>query len=178
MGFFYKYIIHPILSSSIPRKVFTNNPCLGMILDADESDLIADELFRIGLAYREGAYMLPKDMKKAKVYFLKAADRGHAVAQLFMSMMEMNYPDDHNERVVHWLQKAAEQGERQATYNLGISYHRGDINGKVDVQKSNELFRQSAEADYNAAFSRMALIYYNGRRCGQESEDSQVLGMA
>lgn len=74
----------------------------------------------------------------------------------------MKHCDDHSGDVMYWLQKAAAQGEPQALYNLGISYHRGDFNGKIDIAKSNELFRKSAEADYAAAFSRMAIIYFNG----------------
>lgn len=150
------------MAKSLGKKAFTNNPYLGMVIDASDSDVIADEQFRVGMAYYEGAYMLPKDMDKALSYFRKAAERGHAVAQTFMVMGSMNYNDDHNEEVMYWLQKAAEQGERQALYNLGISYHRGDLNGMVDIAKSNELFRQSAEAGYQAAYSRMAQIYFNG----------------
>lgn len=162
MGFFYKHIIQPLMAKILGKKAFTNNPYLGMIIDASDSDVIADEQFRVGMAYYEGAYMLPKDMNKALSYFRKAAERGHALAQTFMVMGCMNYNDDHNEEVMYWLQKAAEQGERQALYNLGISYHRGDLNGMVDIAKSNELFRQSAEAGYQAAYSRMAQIYFNG----------------
>ena len=33
----------------------------------------------------------------------------------------------------------------------------------VDIAKSNELFRQSAEAGYQTAYSRMAQIYFNGK---------------
>lgn len=162
MGIFYKYIIQPLLAKSLGKKAFTNNPYLGMVIEASDCDVIADEQFRVGLAYYEGAYMLPKDMSKALSYFRKAAERGHAVAQLFMVMGSMKHNDDHNEEVMNWLQKAAEQGERQALYNLGISYHRGDIGGLVDIPKSNELFRKSAEAGYREAYLRMALIYYNG----------------
>ncbi|MBQ5393885.1 MAG: sel1 repeat family protein, partial [Alistipes sp.] len=132
MGIFYKYIIQPLLAKSLGKKAFTNNPYLGMVIEASDCDVIADELFRVGLAYYEGAYMLPKDVNKALLYFRKAAERGHAVAQTFMVMGSMNYNDDHNEEVMYWLQKAAEQGERKALYNLGISYHRGDLNGMVD----------------------------------------------
>ena len=162
MGFLYKYIIQPLIAKSIGKKAFTNNPYLGLVIDAPESDVIADELFRVGMAYYEGAYMLPKDMDKALSYFKKAAERGHAVAQTFMVMGSMKHNDDHSDDVMYWLNKAAEQGERQALYNLGISYHRGDINGEINIAKSNELFRQSAEAGYSAAYSRMALIYFNG----------------
>lgn len=162
MGFLYKHFIHPFLSSAMGRRAASNNPYLCLIIDAPDSEVIADEQFRIGLAYKEGAYMLPQDDKKALSYVRKAAERGHAVAQVFMAMGCMKHDDDSNEEVLYWLQKAAEQGERQALYNIGISYHRGDFGGKVDVAKSNECFRQSAEAGYVEAFLRMALIYLNG----------------
>lgn len=167
MGFFYKHLIHPLLSKYAGKyagkKVFTNNPYLGFIIEASDSDVIADEQFHVGLAYYLGAYMLPKDIDKALSYFKKAAERGHAVAQMYMSMGCMKFDDDHSEEVMYWLQKAAEQGERRALYNLGISYHRGDIGGVPDISKSNELFRQSAENDYIPAFYRMAYIYLYGK---------------
>lgn len=161
MGFFYKHIIHPILSRSIGKKALTNNPYLGFVIENEDS-AIADELFMVGLAYQYGLYMLPQSSNKAMTYFRKAAERGHAPAQVFMVMGLMRHPDDSNDEVMYWLQKAAEQGERQATYNLGISYHRGDIDGKVDIRKSNELIRASAESGYTEAYSRMATIYLNG----------------
>ena len=74
MGFFYKHIIQPLIAKGIGKKAFTNNPYLGLVIDAPESDVIADEQFRVGMAYYEGAYMLPKDMDKALSYFKKAAE--------------------------------------------------------------------------------------------------------
>ena len=162
MGFFYKHLIQPLLSKSLGKKSFTNNPYLGMCIEADESNLIADEQFRIGIAYQNGAYMLPQDNKKALEYYRKAAERGHAVEQLFMVMGTMRYNDDHNDEVMYWLQKAASQGERQAMYNLAISYHRGDIGGKPDIARSTELLRRSAEKGYGAACSRYAILFLNG----------------
>lgn len=162
MGFFYKHILHPLLSVGTGKKAFSNNPYLSMIIDADEDDVIADELFSVGLAFQQGEYMLPKNEKKAMEYIRKAAEQGHAVAQLFMVMGLMRQPDDANEEVMYWLKQAASQGEPQAMYNLGISYHRGDIEGKADAHKSAELIRKSAEAGYKEAYQRMAIIYANG----------------
>lgn len=162
MGFWYKHIIHPLWSKSIGKKALSNNPYIGMVIDADENDVIADELFRVSLAYLEGAYMLPQDNKKAMSYCLKAAERGHAVAQSYAAQWLMRYNDDHSDNVLFWLQKAAEQGERESMYNLGISYHRGDIDGTTNVEASNTLFRGSAERGFSSAYSRMALIYFNG----------------
>lgn len=133
-----------------------------MCIEADESDVIADERFRIGMAYHNGACMLPQDDKKALEYYKKAAERGHAVAQLFMVMGKMRYNDDHNDEVMSWLQKSASQGERQAMYNLAISYHRGDIGGKPDIVKSTELLHRAAEKGYGAACSRYAILFLNG----------------
>lgn len=161
MGFFYKHIIHPMLSRGIGRKALTNNPYLGFVIE-NEENAIADELFMVGLAYHNGWFMLPQDDKKAVTYIRKAAEQGHATAQLTMMRVAMRFPDDTNDEAMMWLQKAAEQGEPQAMYNLGISYHRGDIDGEPNIEKSNELFRMAAEADCHDAFSRMAIIYING----------------
>lgn len=137
------------------------NPYMGFILTAEDDDLIADEMFRASLAYKYGDYGLSQDSKKAITYCRKAAERGHAVAQLNMVMWTMNKPDDCSEEVMHWLLLAAEQGERQALYNLGISFHRGDI-GNPDIHKSLNLIRKSAEHHYSPALARLALIYANG----------------
>ena len=162
MGFFYKHILAPIFARALNKKVYTNNPYLSLLFEAPENDLIADELFWIGLCYLSGYYLLPTDMNKALSYFKKAADKGHCVAQLFMVIYNRKHNDDCNKDNLYWLQKAAEQGEAQALFNLGISYHRGDINNKIDIAKSNELFRKSAEAGYEEAYSRMAIIYLEG----------------
>ena len=161
MGFFYKHLFHPMLSKVTGHKAFTNNPYLGFILDAD-NNAIADELFSVSLAYQHGHYSLPQDNAMAKEYCLKAANRGHAIAQNFAIQWSMKKDDDTSTSVMYWLQKAAEQGEKQALFNLGISYHRGDIDGTSNIEKSNELFRQSAEFGYLPAYTRMAQLYYNG----------------
>lgn len=145
---------------SYQREV--GHPYISKIIEADDKDLIADEQFRLSVAYQNGSYMLPKNESKALEYCKKAAERGHAVAQLFMVQWLMQYPDDHNKDVMDWLVKAANQGEKQAMYNLGISYHRGDIDGKVNIKRSLHYIRMAAEKQYGAACARMAIIYLNG----------------
>lgn len=153
-----KFILHGALNSTGVKCL---NPYVGMILQAECDDLIADEMFRASLAYQYGQYGLRKDVDKAIEYCRRAAERGHAPAQLNMVMWSMQKPDDHNPEVMHWLQLAADQGERQALYNLGISYHRGDI-ASPDIRKSLSLVRKSAERHYGPASARLAMIYANG----------------
>lgn len=138
------------------------NPYIGLLLKADEEDLIADELYRLSLAFQYGEYGLTTDENRALHYCKMAAERGHEVAQLFYAMWLMRKPDDASPEVLYWLQKAAEQGERQSLYNLGISIHRGDISGKDPIKESLPLFRKAAELGYAPSYSRMAWIYYDG----------------
>lgn len=161
MGFFDK-VLNKFFAASVGKKVLCNNPYLGLVIDADEADVIADEQFRIGVAYQKGEFMLPPNNSKALEYYKKAAARGHAVAQLFVIMGLMKFKDDHNPEVIQWLTKAADQGEKQAMYNLAISYHRGDIDGNPNFEMSMRLFRKSAEKLYGPACARMAFIYANG----------------
>lgn len=146
------------------------NPYIGLLLKANEENLIADELYRLSLVFQYGEYGVSTDEDRAKYYCKMAAEKGHEVAQLFYAMWLMRKPDDASAEVLYWLQKAAEQGERQSLYNLGISVHRGDISGKDPIKDSLPLFRKSAELGYAPAYSRMAWIYHEGE--GVESNDT------
>ena len=146
MGFFYKHLLHPMISRVTGHKAFTNNPYLGFVIDASDN-AIADELFSISLAYQQGHYSLPKDNKKAMEYCLKAANRGHAVAQNFAIQWCMKRNDDTSESVMYWLKKAAEQGEKQASFNLGISYHRGILTEPAISRKATNYFVSQQNSD-------------------------------
>jgi TPR repeat protein len=137
------------------------DPYLGMILKADEADLIADELFRVSVAYQNGYAGLPVKSKLAQEYCRKSAERGHAMAQFYMVRLLMQSPNDSRPEVMQWLEAAAEQGVPQALFNLGISYHRGD-QGKLDTDMSYKLIRKSAERDYGPACARLAVIHLEG----------------
>ena len=140
----------------------SHNPYIQLLLQADEQDLIADELFRLSLAYQEGQYGLKRDQQKAMEFCEKAAGKGHTLAQLFLAQWLMQRPDDANKEVLKWLEEAAKQGERQACYNFGISIHRGDLPNLDAIVDSLPYFRKSAELGYQPAYQRMAFIYLNG----------------
>ena len=73
MGFFYKHFVHPFISGILGLKAYSKDFYLVRCIEADEADLIPDELFRIGMAYYKGESMLPQDVKKAWEYLSKAA---------------------------------------------------------------------------------------------------------
>ena len=115
-----------------------------MIIEASDSDVIADEQFRIGMSYYKGDHMLPKDMDKALSYFRKAAERGHAVAQLFMVMETIHDSDDHNE---------------EAYYGLAVMYYQG-LGVERDMKKAWEYLEKSinkGDAESRYLFAWMCL---------------------
>lgn len=150
MGRIYKNIIHPFLSRCMKKKVFTTNLYLGLQLEAKTEDLMADELFRISLAYQGGLYMLPKDDEKARYYCLEAAKKGHAVAQLSAGM----WMKDDKEAAMKWTRLAAKNGEAQALYIVSESCD--------DAAERLSLLRKSAEKGYELACTHLAEMYRNG----------------
>lgn len=170
MGFFSKIVnnmLDGLLKSAVKsRGIESLNPYIALLMKAEEEDLIADELFRLSMVLKEGTYGVFKDENRAKELCLKAAQKGHEIAQLFYVLWLMRKPDDASADVLYWLQKAAYQGEPQSLYNLGISVHRGDISRKDPVKDSLPLFKKSAELGYAPAYSRMAWIYHEGEGVG------------
>ena len=57
MGFFYKHFVHPFISGILGLKAYSKDFYLVRCIEADEADLIPDELFRIGMAYYKGESM-------------------------------------------------------------------------------------------------------------------------
>ena len=65
-------IFKGLLSSA---EVECLNPYIGLLLKADEEDLIADELYRLSLAFQYGEYGLVTDENRALHYCKMAAER-------------------------------------------------------------------------------------------------------
>ena len=133
MGFFYKHIMPPLMSKSVGKKAFTNNPYLGMVIDALDSDVIADELFRVGMAYYEGAYMLPKDTDKALSYFRK---HPNGMCNVARQCMAKNVKDYERARVL--FEEASKSGNEHAFYGLAVIYYQG-LGVTKDVKKHGSI---------------------------------------
>ena len=165
MGFFKKLgekfadgILKCMIKSSGAESL---NPYVGLLLKADPKDLIADEKFRLALVLKNGLYGVFIDDVKAKDYCRMAAEEGHPGAMVVYVQWIMTKPDESATEILDWLTKAAELGEGQALYNLGISYHRGDF-GKPNFKKSYDCFRKAALRKYGPAYTRLAVIHHNG----------------
>lgn len=165
MGFFKKIgnkLAEGLLKSMVKSSgVESLNPYIGMLLKAAPSDLIADEKFRLSMVLHEGTYGVFKDNERAKEYCRLAAEEGHPAAMVMYVQWLMTKPDESNPEIIRWLEKASLKGDAQALYNVGISYHRGDF-GIPNFKKSYNSFRKSATRGYGPAYTRLAIIHYNG----------------
>jgi TPR repeat protein len=68
-----------------------------------------------------------RDEKLAAEWYAKAADQGHAWAQMSLGLLYVRgrgVPQDYT-KAIFWLRNAAERNERRAQYNLGWAYESG-----------------------------------------------------
>ena len=93
---------------------------------------------------------LPKNEKEAVALITQAAEAGYDVAQTMLGVLRLtayssgltNSPEE----ALHWLERAAAQGEQQGMYYLGLFYaEMGERAGLRDVPKGIDLFRRCAE---------------------------------
>ena len=81
-------------------------------------------------------------------------------------------------KAVEWYQKAAEQGEVHAQYNLGVMYANGQ-GVKQDYLKAFEWYQKAAEqGDADAQFN-LGLLYYDGEGVRQNyTKAKEYFGLA
>ena len=85
--------------------------------------------------YAEGIGVA-QDRQQAAAWFQKAAEQGHAKAQVYLGSMyrtgdgvKRNY-----QQALAWYRKAADQGQADAQNELGIMYAAGEVVAKNDQQ--------------------------------------------
>ncbi len=111
----------------------------------------AEAQYRLGHCYSNGD-VVPKDEKKAVVWFRKAANQGHAGAQ---NQLGMAYyyglgVDSDKKKAVFWYRKAANQGHDWAQYWLAGCYHNG-MGVPKDIEKAKYWARKSAAQGHKYA---------------------------
>jgi hypothetical protein len=75
-------------------------------------------------------------------------------------------PAKEQESAIDRLRKAAEHGDAQAQYDLGVQYAKGD-GVPQDEEIAMACYRKAAELGYVEAQNRLAFWYYEGRGVGQ-----------
>lgn len=113
----------------------------------------------LGSLLAQGGQGLTRDVKRATVLCRKAANAGYAPAQATIGML-MSLAGQHD-KALRWWDKAAEQGDPEAQYNLGMARLKG--NGAMqDPETAFVWLMYAAMAGVAAAQQRVGFAYATG----------------
>lgn len=110
-------------------------------------------------------YQYNDQFTEAKYWFEQAAQHEHSDAQFFLGLQNERgqpSPQDMPQAIV-WYEKAIEQNNDKALYNLGILYANGSVNQTKDWQSAFELWQQAAQHGSYLAKQRLAQLYHTGQ---------------
>ena len=113
------------------------------------------------------------DYAEALKWYRKAAEQGHAKAQVNLGVMYrggIGVTQD-NAEAVKWYRKSAEQGNAKAQVNLGYMYRKGKGVTQDDVE-AVKWYRKSAEQGDATAQVNLGLMYDNGRGVTQDDVEA------
>ena len=109
--------------------------------------------FSLGLAYFNGR-VVSKDLRKASIWFEKAAEQGHLSAQYNLGVLFVQGfgVDKDFAQAAKWFRKAADQGDLTSQYNMGIFFRNG-LGVPLDPSESLRYFASAAsQGDPRAQF--------------------------
>jgi len=159
-GIFYAVLVlydQPFISlkSSVKEKAVLQEPGQPGIVVKDKKDI--NELYIRG--YISGR---DKDYKEAVRWYRKAAEQGHAQAQVNLGTLYskgLGVGRDYTE-AVKWYRKAAEQEHAQAQNNLGVMYSEGQ-GVMQDFKEAARWYRKAAEQGNNHAREALKRLEQN-----------------
>lgn len=125
--------------------------------------------WKLGDLYAAGLSGIPADTKQATLLCKRAAQAGFAPAQATLGSLFARA--DKFERAVFWWEKAAEQGDLEAQFNLANACLKG-VGCKKDAAKAWELILSGARSGLPAAQARLGLAYATGEGMVQDLIES------
>lgn len=116
-------------------------------------------LFNEGLVYEQGK-RYPVDLAKASQLYLKAAERGHIQAMVQLAGIYLNGSSNQKDALV-WYKKAADLGDRNALYQLGLLSETG-VATKLDYADAMNYYEQASNKGNLSAKLALARMYQYG----------------
>jgi TPR repeat protein len=128
---------------------------------AEEGDVEAQ--IALGRIYLRGLASVPKDVTRARDWFLRAAPSKHPSAAYFLGVMTQNGQGVKADLVeaARWLEIAAQGGSPDAMFLLANAYRSGAGVPKNDA-KAVELYEKAGEMEHPAALQALAMAYMYG----------------
>lgn len=116
-------------------------------------------LFDEGLVYEQGK-RYPVDLAKASQLYLKAAELGHIQAMVQLAGIYLNGSSNQQDALV-WYKKAANLGDRDALYQLGLLSETG-VATKLDYADAMHYYEQASSKGNLSAKLALARMYQYG----------------
>ncbi len=115
-----------------------------------------------------------KKYPEAFVRYEKMANEGNPDAQTslgFMYQQAQGVPKD-EKMAIYWYEKAIEQEQPYALFNLGLMYANSSQYITQDIEKAHELFLRSAVGGVDLAQYEVALMFEQGAGCVQNYSEA------
>ena len=133
-------------------------------------EMAAKQNNALGMMNLADLYIQEDKLKKAKPLLVKAAKKEYGYAQYLLAMNFFDLYSENNKGALFWLERAANNDEPEALYQLGVYYSEG---GEADLAKSIKYYQRAAEL--NHADATLALSYLYDEGISVEQDDDKAL---
>ena len=126
----------------------------------------SDAQYNLGVLLRDGLGV-EKNTAQAKAWFEKAAAQNHDGAQNNLAHLLLGEEQPDYEKINGLFRAAAEAGNAEAQFNLGLGYDKGR-GLPVDNDLKRQWYEKAATQGHRAAIHNLAVMYYNGKGVAQD----------
>ena len=128
-------------------------------------EMAAKQNNAIGMTNLADLYIQENKLKKAKPLLVKAAEKEYGYAQYLLAMNFFDLYSENNKEALFWLEKAANNDEPEALFQLGVYYSEGN-----DLAKSIKYYQRAAELNHADAALELSYIYDEGAIVEQDDD--------
>ena len=130
-------------------------------------EMAAKQNNAIGMTNLADLYIQENKLKKAKSLLVKAAKKEYGYAQYLLAMNFFDLYSENNKGALFWLERAANNDELEALYQLGVYYSEG---AEADLAKSIKYYQRAAELNHADAALALSYLYDEGISVEQDED--------
>ena len=130
-------------------------------------EMAAKQNNAIGMTNLADLYIQQNKLKKAKSLLVKAAKKEYGYAQYLLAMNFFDLYSENNKGALFWLERAANNDELEALYQLGVYYSEG---AEADLAKSIKYYQRAAELNHADAALALSYLYDEGISVEQDED--------